>query len=496
MMKKMNCLTNARMAGYGWVLLFCLAGCTVDETDNLHSDSSLAPVGDDRYKDYGENPFLSTADYPVSTFSVDADGASYANTRRSILQGNTVLPASVRVEEFINYFTYDYPQPDPQENVSIQTELMTCPWEEQHHLMRIGLKGRYIPEEELPASNFVLLIDVSGSMNFPDKLELLKKGFVRMVDALRPIDRVAIVTYAGTAGVSLPSTPCSQKQKIKDELAKLMTKGATAGRAGIEKAYSVAMENYIVGGNNRVILATDGDFNVGVSSTDKLVRIIREKRNSGIYLTVLGVGRGRLNDEMMEQLANNGDGNYEYVSDETQLEKIFVEEKLKFYTVAKDGKLQLHFNPQRVKSYRLIGYENRLLNEEQFDDDREDAGEIGVGQTITALYEVVLQEGEGAEWARLDVRYKKDMQAVSRLISHVISDSPVSVDEASGETRFAAAVAGAGMIFKKSQYRGTLTWEQVKGLAAGATAYDPGGHRQDFRNLLQQLHPQLHPDQW
>ena len=440
----------------------------------------------DRYRDYGENPFLSVEEYPVSTFSVDADGASYANVRRFVLSGTQVPPAAVRLEDFINYFTYDYPEPETGENISLETELTTCPWDATHHLIRIGMKGRNIAEADLPASNFVFLIDVSGSMNTADRLETLKAGFIQMVDALRPIDRVAIVTYAGKAGVSLPSTPCTQKDKIKRELEKLGTKGATAGMAGIVKAYEIAMENYIPQGNNRIILATDGDFNVGISSTEELVAFIRQKRNSGIFLTVLGVGRGNLNDEMIERLANHGNGNYEYIGSAAQVRKVFVDERLKFYTVAKDTKVQLTFNPGRVSAYRLIGYENRLMEEPDFDDDDADAGEIGVNQCVTALYEVVLAgEAPGGNYAQLSVRYKKDLQAVSRELKSAIVGEPVAMEQASESSRFVAAVTGAGLLFKNSLYKGGLNWTMVTELAEGATRFDPHGYRADFCHLCE-----------
>lgn len=471
------------------MLLLLLFGCSAYEDDTQSLDTSPSAENDDRYRDYPENPFISTVDYPTSTFSVDADGASYANMRKYVMDGDEVQPASVRIEEYINYFIYDYPEPEEGEDVSMDTEVFGCPWNEDHQLMRIGLKGRYIAKEDLPASNFVLLIDVSGSMNSKDKLGLLKEGFIKMVDAMRPTDRVAIVTYAGKAGVSLESTPCSQKEKIKNILSQLMTKGATAGMAGISRAYQLAEENYIPGGNNRVILGTDGDFNVGVSSTEKLIEMIKKKRATGVHLTVLGVGRGNLNEEMMEQLANNGNGTYEYIDNTPQLQKIFVDERSKFYTVASDCKIQVKFNPEKVLSYRLIGYENRGMKDEHFDDDNEDAGDIGVDQTITALYEVVLPEElpEG-EFASVDVRYKKHAQAVSRKISASVSGGICPISEASENSRFASAVTGAGLMFKKSKYMGDLTWPMIADLAEGAKSFDPFGYRADFCRLLQKVY--------
>ncbi|MDR2129809.1 MAG: von Willebrand factor type A domain-containing protein [Odoribacteraceae bacterium] len=471
------------------IVTILLAACTVEERNYL-SDGIVSPAAagdDDRYQGYAENPFLSTIDYPVSTFSVDADGASYANARRFIEEGATVPPASVRVEEFLNHFTYDYPAPGSGEEIGLDAELFSCPWASHRLLLCVGLKGREIADADLPAANLVFLIDVSGSMTPADRLPLLKEGFALLVNGLRPVDRVAIVTYGGRAGVSLSSTACTEagKEIIRAAIARLGTKGATAGAAGIAKAYEVAIAHFESRGNNRVILATDGDFNVGVSSTAELVGIIKEKRKSGVYLTVLGVGRGNLNDAMMEQLADNGNGNYEYVYNADQLRKVFLEERSRFYTVARDCKVQLTFNPGRVHSYRLIGYENRHLDQEQFDDDRVDAGEIGVGQTVTALYELIPAESPTGSLAALSVRYKRDLQAVSRSLAVEIPGTPAT--DVSDNSRFAAAVAGAALLLKGSAYKGTLAWPMVSALARDAVAFDPGGHRVAFCRLVNRL---------
>ncbi|MDR0544980.1 MAG: von Willebrand factor type A domain-containing protein [Odoribacteraceae bacterium] len=463
-----------------------LAACSVDPAGDFSADASPAaeprPV-DDRYEGHAENPFLRAADYPVSTFSVDADGASYANARRFIEEGQPVPPEAVRVEEFLNYFTYDYPDPATDEEISLDAELFPCPWAADHHLLRVGVKGRVIAAADLPPANHVFLLDVSGSMEPADRLPLLKQGFSLMIDGLRDVDRVAIVTYGGRAGVSLPSTPCTAagKNTIKAAIATLGTKGATAGAAGIEKAYQIALDNFIPRGNNRVILGTDGDFNVGVSSKEQLVDIIKEKRKSGVNLTVIGVGRGNLNDAMMEQLADNGNGNYEYISSAAQLQKIFIQERERFYTVARDCKLQLAFDTARVEAYRLIGYENRALEQNQFDDDRQDAGEIGVGQTVTALYQLQLRHAPGHPLATLSARYKKDVQALSRLLTLDIPGEPVVAP--SENARFAAAVAAAALLLKNSAYKGNLDWQAVARLADPVN-FDPGGHREDFRRLV------------
>lgn len=347
------------------------------------------------------------------------------------------------------------------------------------------MKGKTIPLAELPNSNYVFLIDVSGSMSSPDKLQVLKSGFKTMVDNLRAQDRIAIVTYAGEAGVHLKSTAGSEKAKIKDAIDKLGAGGSTAGGAGIEAAYKIAEDNFVKGGNNRVILGTDGDFNVGMTSTEDLIKLIEKKRETGIYLTVLGVGEGNLNDHMMEQIANKGNGNYEYIDNAKQIQKVFTHELQKFYTVAKDSKIQVNFNASRVKSYRLIGYENRSLNKEDFENDSTDAGEIGSTQTITALYEVELVAGTSSEaYATFDFRYKKPGEEVSRLLTHSIASAPVAIASASENTRFAASVAAFGLLMKQSEYKGTASKQLVLDLGKTATGFDPNGYRKEFLELV------------
>ncbi|MFC0878062.1 von Willebrand factor type A domain-containing protein [Saccharicrinis sp. FJH2] len=439
----------------------------------------------EQYKDYGENPFVNVTDDPVSTFSVDADGGSYANMRRFINSGQVPPVASVRIEEYINYFTFDYPEPTDGENVSLNSELSTCPWNSEHYLLRLGMKGKSIPVNELPSSNYVFLIDVSGSMSYDDKLETLKAGFKTMVDNLGQNDRIAIVTYAGHAGVLLQSTSGSEKSKIKKAIDKLGAGGSTAGAEGIKTAYAIAEENFIEGGNNRVILGTDGDFNVGPYSTEDLVELIEEERESGVYLTVLGVGTGNLNDYMMEQVANKGNGNYEYIDNANQIKKVFTYELAKFYTVAKDARIQVTFNPDKIESYRLIGYENRQMDDEDFKNDSTDAGEIGSTQTITALYEIVMnpQHTDGI-YAQFDFRYKKPNEEQSRLISHEVTSEPVNLASASENMRFATAVAGFGLLMKESDYMGTLNKEMVIDLAINAKTFDPHDYRQEFVRLV------------
>ncbi|MDP3441928.1 MAG: von Willebrand factor type A domain-containing protein, partial [Ignavibacteria bacterium] len=412
------------------VLALIIVACTKDDNiNNIGGYEPMPEVYNEKYKDYEENPFVKANEQPVSTFSVDADGASYANMRRFLYLSQIPPKASVRIEEYINYFTFDYAEPTDGENVSLQSELASCPWNTDHYIMRIGMKGKTIPESELPNSNYVFLIDVSGSMNSPEKLGILKTGFIAMVDHLRDQDRVAIVTYAGQAAVLLPSTYGDEKDKIKAAINQLGAGGSTAGAAGILTAYEIAEANFIVNGNNRVILGSDGDFNVGPSSNEDLIKLIEEKRETGIYLTVLGVGSGNLNDYMMEQIANKGNGNYEYIDNAKQIQKVFVDERAKFYTIAKDSKIQITFNANKVDAYRLIGYENRSLNENDFENDSTDAGEIGSSQTITALYELVLMDVMNAEkYAQFDFRYKKPNETESRLLSHEINSSPVAIE--------------------------------------------------------------------
>jgi Ca-activated chloride channel family protein len=469
---------------------------TLDDGNNFaNKDASLYGYEnfepytyDEKYKDYEENPFFSIAEHPLSTFSIDADGGSYSNMRRYLYLGQLPPKASVRVEEYINYFTFDYPEPVSNENVSLNFELSTCPWNNKHHLMRIGIKGKSIPENELPASNYVFLIDVSGSMDSPDKIGILKAGFMLMVDGLKGTDRVAIVTYAGEAGVLLEPTYGDEKDKIKSAISKLGAGGCTAGAAGITTAYEIAEQNFIIDGNNRVILGTDGDFNVGPSSTEELVELIEEKRESGIYLTVLGVGGGNLNDHMMEQIANKGNGNYEYVDNAKQIQKVFVFEKSKFYTVAKDCKIQISFNPEMADSFRLIGYENRALEDEDFENDTVDAGEIGASQTITALYEMVLKKTDGSGWyAGFDFRYKLPGEENSRLLSMDIQMEPVEIDNASENMRFAASVAGLGLLMKESKYKGSLTKQMILDLSTYAISFDPNNWRAEFIDLVKNI---------
>lgn len=439
------------------------------------------------YNEYEENDFVDVSEEPISTFSIDADGASYSNTRRFLNDGKLPPRGAIRSEEFINYFNFDYEEPDAEHPIALNGEISDCPWTEGHKLLRIGIKGKDIPRFELPNSNFVFLIDVSGSMSAPEKLGLLKESFKLFTDEMRAEDKIAIVTYAGSAGVVLPSTFGSEKSIIKAAIDKLGAGGSTAGAEGIITAYEIAEDNFITGGNNRVVLGSDGDFNVGPSSQDELVKLIEEKRETGIFLTILGVGKGNLQDGRMEQIANNGNGNYEYLDNLDQAKKVFIHEFNKFYTVAKDVKIQIKFNPQVVSQYRLIGYENRLLETEDFEDDTKDAGEIGSNQTITALYEyvpVVLPLDSGAA-VSVDFRYKKPDEEVSIPLNLDIMDHFNTFEGASENMRFAASAAGFGMILWESEHKGDLDYQDLKNWVQQADSYDPFGFRAEMLGLLE-----------
>lgn len=442
----------------------------------------------ENYAEIIENPFLAASENPLSTFSIDADGASFANMRRFVSSGMLPPKNSIRIEEFLNYFTFDYPEPEAGENVSLDAEVSDCPWSEGHKLLRLGIKGKTVADADLPYQNFVYLIDVSGSMSDEDKLDVLKAGFKAMTETMRPQDRVAIVTYAGEAGVLLEPTYGDKKSEINKAISKLGAGGSTAGAAGISTAYELAEKSFIPDGNNRVILGTDGDFNVGVSSTDELIKLIQSKRDKGIYLTVIGVGTGNLNDNMMEQVADNGNGNYEYVDNAAQMKKVFVNERSKFYAIAGDSKVQIKFDPDYVSKYRLIGYENRMLDSTDFQKDTVDAGEIGAGQTITALYEIIPTEKgkEGGEIGTFDFRYKLPKQSSARQLSISLKSegAAVDIDKASDNQRFAASLAACGLLLRNSEYKGKADLEMVKKLGGSALKFDPDGYRESYIDLV------------
>lgn len=461
------------------------------------------------YRAIEENAFRSAADHPLSTFSIDVDAASYSNLRRFIREGRMPPRDAVRIEEMVNYFSYDYPEPRSDHPFSITTEVASAPWNPAHQLVHIGLQGKRLNDDERPASNLVFLFDVSGSMNSPDKLPLLKKAFQMLTAELTERDRVAITVYAGAAGLVLPSTPGDQKDEILDALGRLEAGGSTAGAAGIRLAYETAKANFIEGGNNRVILATDGDFNVGVSSDSELVQLIEKKREEGTFLTVLGFGTGNLKDAKMEQLADKGNGNYYYIDGELEAKKVLVTELgSTLYTIAKDVKVQVEFNPAFVSAYRLIGYENRLLASEDFDDDRKDAGELGAGHTVTALYEVIPVGAEtdtavrgheplryqnrtlndvavgSGEMMTVKLRYKQPEGDTSRLIVQLL-ERPGAEVVASDDFYFSASVAAFGMLVRDSEHKGSATLDLVLALAKDAQGADQEGYRAAFVELVE-----------
>ena len=483
---------------------------------NVVADCSLSPspslayrsidYDTEEYEPAKDNGFKLASTEPLSTFSADVDCAAYGNMRRFINQGQMPPKDAVRVEELVNYFSYNYPQPNNGHPVSITTEVNTCPWNEQHRLVRIGLKAKEVAGENLPASNLVFLIDVSGSMYGPTRLDLVKASLKLLVNNLRDKDQVAIVVYAGSAGEVLPSTSGGDKQKIKEALDKLTAGGSTAGGAGIQLAYKIAKKNFIEKGNNRVILCTDGDFNVGVSSERELENLIEQERKGGVFLTVLGYGMGNYKDKKLQVLSQKGNGNHAYIDNLQEANKVLVEEfGGTIYTVAKDVKLQVEFNPAKVQAYRLIGYETRLLNKEDFNDDTKDAGEMGAGHTVTALYEVVPVGVKGSfgsvddlkyqktatpktlltaspEILTVKVRYKKPNEDTSKKIELPLIDSKLV--KASDDFRFAAAVAMFGQLLRDSDYKGNATYKKVITLAESGLGNDKLGYRHEFVRLV------------
>ncbi|MGZ5445200.1 MAG: vWA domain-containing protein [Thermoanaerobaculia bacterium] len=437
----------------------------------------------EEYGRFEENPFLRPADNPLSTFSIDVDRASYANVRRFLRNGVRPPRDAVRIEEMVNYFTYDYVEPSAGDPVSITTELATCPWNEKNRLLLVGLQTRKIDTRDLPPNNLVFLVDTSGSMMASDKLPLVKSALRLLVDQLRPEDRVSIVAYAGSAGLVLKPTKGSDRGAILEAIDAFQAGGSTAGAGGIVLAYEVAKDNFLRDGNNRVILATDGDFNVGVTSDGELEQLIEEKRRDGIFLTVLGFGSGNLKDSKMELLADKGNGNYSYIDTIAEARKSLVREMgATLFTVAKDVKIQVEFNPATVGAYRLIGYENRLLRAEDFNNDAKDAGELGAGHSVTALYEIVPPGGDvpnanvdplkyqsrtaggSAELATVKLRYKEPQGETSKLMAQVVTTATVPVP--SPNFRLASSVAQLGLLLRDSPHKGNATFESIPRIGA------------------------------
>lgn len=468
--------------------------------------ANQADYNTEGYDRVNENVFLDVLKNPLSTFSIDVDTASYTNVRRFINDGTLPPPDAVRIEELINYFTYDYPQPSGDTPFSFTTELSDSPWKSGNRLLLVGLQGVRIPVDKLPPANLVFLIDVSGSMGEENKLPLLVKSFKLLVGQLRQQDRVAIVVYAGQAGLVLPSTSGNEKQKILAALDSLQAGGSTAGGQGIQLAYQVARENYLKDGNNRVILATDGDFNVGASSDADMERLIEEKRKDGVFLSVLGYGMGNYKDSRMQKLADRGNGNYAYIDTLLEAKKVLLSQfGGTMMTIAKDVKMQVEFNPAKVKSYRLIGYEKRMLKAEDFADDKKDAGELGSGHTVTALYEIVPAEGvaadrqeltyqttqvkksarTSAELATIRFRYKKPQEDTSREIVRKIPAAYERLNKASSNISFAAAVVEWGMLLRNSEFKGSANYGQILDMARKAKGADAEGYRAEFIRLVE-----------
>ena len=476
--------------------------------NDIKAITSFSPQNNNEsYDSWEENPFELSTSQPLSTFSIDVDNAAYSNIRRMINNGQIVDKNAVRVEEMINYFKYNYPQPSVNEPFSIYTEYNDCAWNPQHKILKIGLQGKNLVEKNLPSSNLVFLIDISGSMNAANKLPLLKSSFKVLLERLRPQDKVAIVTYAGNAGIALEPTSAPQKEKIMTALENLQSGGSTAGAEGIITAYKLAEENFVKNGNNRVILATDGDFNVGVSNNEDLKAMIENKRKSGVFLTCLGFGMGNYKDNRLEMLADKGNGNYAYIDNIQEANKFLGKEFAgSMYAIAKDVKIQIEFNPKLVKAYRLIGYESRKLKTEDFINDKIDAGELGIGHTVTALYEVIpanstsefLPKGSdlkytevktkdnlGNELATIKFRYKKPNEEESKELIQTVSNSQKEINSASLDFRFANAVAWFGLVLRDSQYISNKNLEDIINLAKQGKSSDEDGYRAEFIRLME-----------
>lgn len=486
---------------------------TMKYGNSIVSDEQMAPApsiastpgyNTEEYKEIDEKGFASPIIQPLSTFSIDVDTASYANVRRFLLDGQQVPPDAVRIEELINYFGYNYPKPDGETPFSVYTEMSACPWNSGNKLLLIGLQGEEVDTSYIPPSNLVFLLDVSGSMQDENKLPLVKQSFLLLLDNLRPYDRISIVTYAGNESVLLRGVSGDNKLEISRAIQNLEAGGSTAGASGIQTAYKIAIENYIEGGNNRVILATDGDFNVGVSSESDLTSLIEEKRDEGVFLSVLGFGTGNIKDNKMETLASNGNGNYAYIDSILEAKKVLVDQMGgTLLTIAKDVKLQVEFNPGAVKGYRLVGYDNRMLNAEDFNNDAKDAGEMGAGHRVTALYEIIpagsstevaggdlkyqqTQATGSDEWLTIQIRYKQPDQDQSQLLSCVVTGN----QEAYGVSEnfaFASGVAEFGLLLRGSEYRGNASYEDVYGRIAGLSCVKEDQYKTEFLGMVKML---------
>ncbi len=489
-----------------------LSGSFAPPAADLESAEGVGPgQGGDKYDLIVENPFLAARQNPLSTFSIDVDTASYSKTRMFLFEHQQLPPAdAVRIEELVNYFTYDYDGPDGEHPFAANVEIAECVWKPEHRLVRVGIKGKEMAQTERPLSNLVFLLDVSGSMSRPNKLPLLKRGMKMLVDQLGENDRVAIVVYAGAAGLVLPSTTGDDKQTILDALERLSAGGSTNGGQGIRLAYQTALDHFIPGGTNRVILCSDGDFNVGTTSTGDLIRMVEKNAQQNIFLTVLGFGIGNHNDAMLEQISNKGNGNYAFIDTDNEARKVLVEQLSgTLVTIAKDVKIQMEFNPSTVAAYRLIGYENRMLAAEDFNDDKKDAGEIGAGHTVTALYEVIpvgvesdvkiatvdplryqtdntaAEATDSNELFTLKIRYKPPQEDVSKLMAYAVTDHGQSFAAATADYKFAAAVASFGMLLRDSEHKGDANLDAVLEIATEGAAGGNSSYRTEFLSMVE-----------
>ena len=500
-------LEECVVVGYGTMKTKAMTGAYVAVCPTAMYDMDTR-MNTEEYDRIQENGFKSVADTPLSTFSIDVDPASYSNMRRFINRGELPPADAIRTEELVNYFSYDYPKPTGNDPVKITVEAGTCTWNTAHRLVRIGLKAKEIPTEQLPASNLVFLIDISGSMWGANRLDLVKSSLKLLVNNLRNKDKVAIVTYAGSAGVKLEATSGGDKQKIREAIDELTASGSTAGGAGIHLAYQIAKKNFISDGNNRIILCSDGDFNVGVSSAEGLEQLIEKERKSGVHLTVLGYGMGNYKDKKIQVLAEKGNGNHAYIDNLQEANRVLVGEfGATLHTVAKDVKLQVEFNPSQVQAYRLIGYESRLLKDEDFNNDAKDAGDMGAGHTVTAFYEVIpagvkneyvgkvddlkyqkkekmtLKPTGSDELLTVKLRYKAPDKDVSRKMELPFVDN--KGDSVSSDFRFASAVAMFGQLLRDSDFKGTTDYDKVIKLAKQGLNNDERGYRREFIRLVE-----------
>lgn len=479
--------------------------------NELHYDTGrIAPGNTDEFGKVDPSGLMNAQKEPLSTFSIDVDTGSYSIVRKILNENRLPDPRSFRTEELINYFDYDYPDPKGKHPFEVYTELSRCPWNDKRLLLHIGIQAKKIAYENTPPANYVFLIDISGSMDAPNRLPLVKSGMLMLLDQLRPTDRVAIVTYANNVNTLLESTPVRNKETIAGAIKSLIAAGGTRGGDGIQRAYRIAKENYIKGGNNRIILCTDGDFNIGISDTNLLVKMIEEKRNEGIFISAMGFGMGNYKDHRLEQIANKGNGNYAYIDNIMEAKKVFIRDiSAVLYTIAKDVKIQVEFNPANVKAYRLIGYENRMLAAEDFKDDTKDAGELGAGHTVTALYEIIpassdenypdiddlkYQPGKQKkpvhgvkvdELLTVKLRYKHPNSDTSIPLEKIVTNKPVDYRETSDNFRFAAAVTGFSMLLQNSPHKGNLSWEKVRGMAQRAKGSDNFGYRAEFIRMVE-----------